>query len=52
MPLALLAIGSELDPDAYEVVIVDGRFEDDHVDAEDFATFGALLAFARRVSLR
>ena len=27
MPLALLAIGSELDPDIYEVVIIDGRFE-------------------------
>jgi anaerobic magnesium-protoporphyrin IX monomethyl ester cyclase len=29
MPLALLAIGSELDPDLYEVVIVDGRLESD-----------------------
>ncbi len=29
MPLALLAIGSELDPDRYEVVIVDGRLEAD-----------------------
>jgi radical SAM superfamily enzyme YgiQ (UPF0313 family) len=29
MPLALLAIGSELDPDLYEVVIVDGRLEAD-----------------------
>jgi len=29
MPLALLAIGSELDPDVYEVVIVDGRLEQD-----------------------
>jgi len=27
MPLALLAIGSELDPELYEVVIVDGRLE-------------------------
>lgn len=27
MPLALLAIGSELDPATYEVVIVDGRLE-------------------------
>jgi anaerobic magnesium-protoporphyrin IX monomethyl ester cyclase len=27
MPLALLAIGSELDPKCYEVVIVDGRLE-------------------------
>jgi radical SAM superfamily enzyme YgiQ (UPF0313 family) len=29
MPLALLAIGSELDPDKYEVVIVDGRLDPD-----------------------
>lgn len=29
MPLALLAIGSELDPDVYEVVIVDGRLDPD-----------------------
>jgi anaerobic magnesium-protoporphyrin IX monomethyl ester cyclase len=29
MPLALLAIGSELDPEIYEVVIIDGRFEPD-----------------------
>jgi anaerobic magnesium-protoporphyrin IX monomethyl ester cyclase len=29
MPLALLAIGSELDRDLYEVVIVDGRLEAD-----------------------
>jgi radical SAM superfamily enzyme YgiQ (UPF0313 family) len=27
MPLALLAVGSELDPDRYEVVIVDGRLD-------------------------
>ncbi len=27
MPLALLAIGSELDPETYEVVIVDGRLD-------------------------
>jgi radical SAM superfamily enzyme YgiQ (UPF0313 family) len=27
MPLALLAVGSELDPEKYEVVIVDGRLE-------------------------
>jgi anaerobic magnesium-protoporphyrin IX monomethyl ester cyclase len=27
MPLALLAIGSELDPESYEVVIIDGRLE-------------------------
>ena len=29
MPLALLAIGSELDPERYEVIIVDGRLESD-----------------------
>jgi radical SAM superfamily enzyme YgiQ (UPF0313 family) len=29
MPLALLAVGSELDPEKYEVVIVDGRLEAD-----------------------
>ena len=29
MPLALMAIGSELDPELYEVVIVDGRLEPD-----------------------
>jgi radical SAM superfamily enzyme YgiQ (UPF0313 family) len=29
MPLALLAVGSELDPDRYEVVIVDGRLDPD-----------------------
>ena len=29
MPLALLAIGSELDPEIYEVVIIDGRLEPD-----------------------
>jgi radical SAM superfamily enzyme YgiQ (UPF0313 family) len=28
-PLALLAIGSELDPDVYEVIIVDARLESD-----------------------
>jgi radical SAM superfamily enzyme YgiQ (UPF0313 family) len=29
MPLALMAIGSELDPERYEVVIIDGRLEAD-----------------------
>ena len=29
MPLALVAIGSELDPQKYEVVIIDGRLDDD-----------------------
>src|SRR5579872_6733538 len=33
MPLALLAIGSELDPERYEVVIVDGRLESDPASA-------------------
>ena len=40
MPLALLAIGSELDPDDYEVVVIDGRLDADaesavlaHVDS-------------------
>ena len=27
MPLALLAVGSHLDPQRYEVVIVDGRLD-------------------------
>jgi radical SAM superfamily enzyme YgiQ (UPF0313 family) len=29
MPLALLAVGSELDPEAYDVVVIDGRLEPD-----------------------
>ena len=29
MPLALLAIGSELDPERYEVIIIDGRLDPD-----------------------
>jgi radical SAM superfamily enzyme YgiQ (UPF0313 family) len=33
MPLGLLAVGSDLDPLRYEVVIVDGRLEDDPVAA-------------------
>src|SRR5581483_1037526 len=33
MPLALLAIGSALDRERYEVVIVDGRFERDPIAA-------------------
>jgi anaerobic magnesium-protoporphyrin IX monomethyl ester cyclase len=33
MPLALLAIGSELDPQKYEIVIIDGRLETDAVSA-------------------
>jgi radical SAM superfamily enzyme YgiQ (UPF0313 family) len=33
MPLGLLAVGSDLDPDRYEVIIVDGRLEADPVAA-------------------
>jgi radical SAM superfamily enzyme YgiQ (UPF0313 family) len=33
MPLALLAVGSELDPALYEVVVIDGRLEADAVSA-------------------
>lgn len=33
MPLALIAIGSALDPALYEVVIIDGRLEDDPIAA-------------------
>jgi anaerobic magnesium-protoporphyrin IX monomethyl ester cyclase len=33
MPLALLAIGSELDQELFEVVIIDGRLEEDPVAA-------------------
>jgi anaerobic magnesium-protoporphyrin IX monomethyl ester cyclase len=33
MPLALLAIGSELDPAIYDVVVIDGRLEADPVSA-------------------
>ena len=28
MPLALLAIGSELDPDLYEVITIDARLDE------------------------
>jgi anaerobic magnesium-protoporphyrin IX monomethyl ester cyclase len=42
MPLALLAIGSELDPDLYEVVIIDGRFEPDVEQAIRSHVVGAL----------
>jgi len=42
MPLALLAIGSELDPERYEVVIVDGRLETDPESAVCAAVPGAL----------
>jgi anaerobic magnesium-protoporphyrin IX monomethyl ester cyclase len=42
MPLALLAIGSELDPAIYEVVTVDGRLEADPVAAVLAQLEGAL----------
>ena len=42
MPLALLAIGSELDPELYEVVIVDGRLEPDPESAVLAHLAGAL----------
>ncbi|MGH7506746.1 MAG: B12-binding domain-containing radical SAM protein, partial [Longimicrobiales bacterium] len=48
MPLALVAIGSHLDPERYEVVIVDGRLEKDPVGAvarhlEDALCFGVTV---------
>src|SRR6187402_1418210 len=42
LPLALLAIGSELDPELYEVIIVDGRLEADPVAAVLAQLDGAL----------
>ena len=33
MPLALVALGSNLDPERYEVIVIDGRLEDDPVGA-------------------
>lgn len=42
MPLALLAVGSHQDPERYEVVIVDGRLEDDPVAALRAHLDGAL----------
>lgn len=42
MPLALLAVGSELDPESYEVVIIDGRLEGDALAAVLAALDGAL----------
>jgi anaerobic magnesium-protoporphyrin IX monomethyl ester cyclase len=42
MPLALLAIGSHLDPALYEVVIIDGRLETDPVAAVTRQLDGAL----------
>jgi len=42
MPLALLAIGSQLDKSKYEVVIIDGRIDDDAHDKVLEACEGAL----------
>ena len=42
MPLALLAIGSELDPELHEVVIIDGRLEADAVSSVLAGIDGAL----------
>jgi anaerobic magnesium-protoporphyrin IX monomethyl ester cyclase len=42
MPLALLAIGSQLDPDLYEVVTIDGRLEPDPESAVLSELEGAL----------
>src|SRR6202167_919148 len=42
MPLALLAIGSQLDPDLYEVVTIDGRLEPDPESAVLSQLEGAL----------
>jgi anaerobic magnesium-protoporphyrin IX monomethyl ester cyclase len=42
MPLALLAIGSQLDPDLYEVVTIDGRLEPDSESAVLSQLEGAL----------
>jgi anaerobic magnesium-protoporphyrin IX monomethyl ester cyclase len=42
MPLSLLAVGSHLDPERYEVQIIDGRLEDDPAAAVRAALDGAL----------
>lgn len=42
MPLALLAIGSQLDPDRYEVITIDGRLEADAEQAVISRLNGAL----------
>jgi radical SAM superfamily enzyme YgiQ (UPF0313 family) len=42
MPLALLAIGSELDPERYEVVTIDGRLETEAIQAVLAQLDGAL----------
>ena len=48
MPLALLAVGSCLDPARYEICIIDGRLEDDPLDRvleeiEDALCFGVTV---------
>jgi len=53
MPLGLIAIGSCLDPDKYQVKIVDGRLEADPVAAvlaeiDDALCFGVTVLRARR----
>jgi len=61
MPLALLAIGSELDPERYEVITIDGRLDADaetrvlsHLDGAlclgVTVLTGAPIADARRIS--
>jgi anaerobic magnesium-protoporphyrin IX monomethyl ester cyclase len=42
MPLALLAVGSHLDPERYEVIVIDGRLERDPEAAVVAALDGAL----------
>jgi anaerobic magnesium-protoporphyrin IX monomethyl ester cyclase len=42
MPLALVAVGSHLDPERYEVIIIDGRLEHDPEAAVIAALDGAL----------
>jgi radical SAM superfamily enzyme YgiQ (UPF0313 family) len=42
MPLALLAVGSELDPARYEVVIIDGRLDPDAENSVARALVGAV----------
>ena len=42
MPLSLLAIGSELDPEEYEVVIIDGRLDAEAEQSVTSALDGAV----------
>src|SRR3990170_5117439 len=41
MPVSLMAIGSQLDPDVYEVVTIDGRLEPDPIKAVNSHLDGA-----------